>query len=141
MWVVKEKLESLQAYLGSNDAELRKVVIPMPSVLGFNHGSVVKQKMEPTMRMLGLTLDQLKAKVVAYPLTLCNGHIENKWAIMMSRFDDEEEGGKVTALRSLRPRGLGVGLLRLERRLAGMLGCKPKASECFQRLVMYTDTP
>ena len=60
---------------------------------------------------------------------------------MISRFANEEDDGKVKALRRLKPRGLGVGMGRLERRLADldMLGSKPKASEWFCRLVMYTD--
>ena len=93
----------------------------------------MRDKIKPTMRVLGLSLAQLKTEVVAYLPTLCNGHIEKKWAIMISRFAVEGDDGKVAALRRLRPRGLVVGLLRLERRLAelDMLGTKPKASEWF----------
>ena len=60
---------------------------------------------------------------------------------MTSRFGDEEDDGKVKALRRLKPRGLGVWMVRLKRRLADldMLGSKPKASEWFYRLVMCTD--
>ena len=93
------------------------------------------------MRVLDYTLDQLKAEVLANRATLGYGYIDEKWAIMTSRFAEEEDDGKVKALRKLKPRGLGVGMARLERRLADldMLGSKPKASEWFSRLVMYTN--
>jgi hypothetical protein len=139
--LVQEKLEPLQAYLGLSDAELRKVVVSSTAVLSCNHDSLVQEKLEPMMRVLDYTLDQLKDEVVAQGQALSYGYIDEKWAIMISRFAEEEDDGKVKALRRLKPRGLGVGMARLARRLADldMLGSKPKASEWFRRLVMHTD--
>jgi hypothetical protein len=60
---------------------------------------------------------------------------------MNSGFAQEEGGQKLAALRSRGPRGLGVGLARLQDRLAdleALLGRAPKASEWFYRLVMCT---
>jgi hypothetical protein len=110
-------------------------------MLGLNHDNLVQEKLEPMMRVLDYTLDRLKIEVLAHGATLSYGYIDEKWAIMISRFADEEDDGKVKALRRLKPRGLGVGMARLKRRLADldMLGSKPKASEWFSRLVMYTD--
>ena len=63
---------------------------------------------------------------------------------MMDRFAEEEGDAKVSALRGLGLRGLGVGVglnKRLNNRLDDLdgLGCAPKASEWFRKLVMYTD--
>ena len=69
------------------------------------------------------------------------GNIEEKWALMNSGFAEEEGGQKLAVLRRLGPRGLGVGLARLQDRLAdleGLLGRAPKASEWFRRLVYST---
>ena len=131
--LMQEKLEPLQAYLGLSGAGLRKVVVSLPAVLGYNHDNLVQEKLKPTMRMLDYTLDQLKVELLANKGALAYGYIDEKWAIMISRFADEEDDGKVKALRKLKA--------RLERCLAelGMLGSKPEASEWVSRLVMCTN--
>jgi len=66
---------------------------------------------------------------------------------MMNQFAEEEGDQKVAAFRRCGPRGLGVslhvyvGLGRLRGRLDDLdgLGCAPKASEWFSRLVFQTD--
>jgi hypothetical protein len=60
---------------------------------------------------------------------------------MNSGFAEEQGSQKLAALRRLGPRGLGVGLARLQDRLADLevlLGRAPKASEWFSRLVYFT---
>ena len=44
--LVQEKLESLQAYFGLSDAELKNVVLSHPLVLRCNHGNLVQEKLE-----------------------------------------------------------------------------------------------
>ena len=109
------------------------------SVLSYNHDNVVKEKLEPMQRMLDLTDEEMKQAVVSLPQALSYINLEEKWALMMDRFAEEEGDAKVSALRRLGPRGLGVGLERLKDRLDDLdgLGCAPKASEWFIRLVKY----
>jgi hypothetical protein len=56
---------------------------------------------------------------------------------MMSDFAEEEGDQKLQALRSLGPRGLGLGVPRLTARLGDLkeaFGSAPKASEWFRRV-------
>jgi hypothetical protein len=53
---------------------------------------------------LGLTDEEMRAEVVAFPSLFSYRHIEEKWALMMSRFAEEEGGQKQAALRKLGPR-------------------------------------
>jgi mTERF domain-containing protein len=137
--LVNEKLEPLKRYLDLADGELKKIVVGLPAVLGYNHDSVVK-KLKLQQECLGYTDEEMRAAVIAHTTTLGYGLIEEKWALMMSRFTEEEGDQKLAALRSRGPRGLGVGLARLQDRLGdleALLGRAPKASEWFSRLVMY----
>jgi mTERF domain-containing protein len=137
--LVNEKLEPLQRHLDLTDAELKKIVVSFPAVFSQNHDSVV-EKLKLQQECLGYTDEELRAEVVALPHALSYGNIEEKWALMNSGFAEEEGGQKLAALRRLGPRGLGMGLARLQDRLAdlqALLGRAPKASEWFQRLVMY----
>jgi mTERF domain-containing protein len=137
--LVNEKLEPLQRHLGLTDAELKKIVVSIASVLGYNHDRVVK-KLKLQQECLGYTDEEMRAEVVALPHALSYGNIEEKWALMNSGFAEEEGGQKLAALRRLGPRGLGVGLARLQDRLAdlgALFGRAPKASEWFSRLAMY----
>ena len=70
---------------------------------------------------LDYTLDQLKVELLANKGALAYSYIDNKWAIMISWFsNDEEDDGKVKTLRRLKHRGLGVWMARLECRLADL---------------------
>ena len=70
---------------------------------------------------LDYTLDQLKVELLANKGALAYSYIDNKWAIMISWFsNDEEDDGKVETLRRLKHRGLGVWMARLECRLADL---------------------
>ena len=138
--LVNEKLEPLKRYLDLTDGELKKIVLGFSPVLGYNHDSVVK-KLKLQQECLGYTDEEKRAAVIAQAMVLGYGNIEQKWALMNSGFAEEEGDQKLAALRRLGPRGLGVGLARLQDRLAdleALLGRAPKASEWFQRLVMYT---
>jgi hypothetical protein len=44
---VAEKLDPLQARLDLADAELNKVVLRHPTVLNYNHDSLVAEKLDP----------------------------------------------------------------------------------------------
>jgi hypothetical protein len=137
--LVNEKLKPLKRHLGLTDAELKKLVLSHSTMLSKNHDSVVK-KLKLQQDCLGYTDEEMRAAVIAQPLALGYGNIEEKWALMNSGFAEEEDAQKLAALRSRGPRGLGVGLARLQDRLADLevlLGQAPKASEWFQRLVMY----
>ena len=73
---------------------------------------------------------------------LSTGYVEEKWALMMSEFAEEEGDQKLQALRSRGLRGLVVGLPRLKRRLADLkeaLGSAPRASVWFGKIVYDTD--
>jgi hypothetical protein len=90
---------------------------------------------------LGYTDEEMWTAVISQPMMLGYGNIEEKYALMNSGFAQEEGAQKLAALRRLGLRGLGVGLARLQDRLAdleALLGRAPKASEWFYRLVMYT---
>jgi hypothetical protein len=68
--------------------------------------------------------------------------IEEKWALVMSEFAEEEGDQKLQALRSRGLRGLALGLPRLKRRLADLkeaLGSAPRASVWFGKIVYDTD--
>jgi hypothetical protein len=137
--LVNEKLEPLKQHLGLTDAELKKIVVSYSAVLSKNHESMVK-KLKLQQECLGWTDEEMRAAVIAHTTTLGYGLIEEKWALMNSGFAEEEGAQKLAALRRLGPRGLGVGLARLQDRLAdleALLGRAPKASEWFQRLVKY----
>ena len=115
-------------------------MVSFPAVLGLNHDSVV-DKLKLQQECLGWTDEEMRAGVVAHPKALSYGNIEEKWALMNSGFAEEEGGQKLAALRRLGPRGLGVGLARLQDRLAdleALLGRAPKASKWFYRLVYCT---
>jgi mTERF domain-containing protein len=138
--LVNEKLEPLKRHLDLTDAELKKIVVSLPPLLGLNHDNVLK-KLKLQQECLGYTDAEMRAAVIAQAMLLGHGNIEEKWALMNSGFAQEECGQKLAALRRLGPRGLGVGLARLQHRLGdleALLGRAPKASEWFQRLVMYT---
>ena len=139
--LVKEKLEPLQQYFGLADEELKKIVLSAPQVLSLNHDNLVEKNLLPMQRILGLTDVGMKELVVKDTRGFGVGHIEEKWELMIRRFAEEEGDAKVAALRRYGPRGLGVGLGRLRSRLDDLdcLGCAPKASEWFSRLVMSTD--
>jgi hypothetical protein len=92
---VQKKLDPLQAYIGLSDAELKNVVLSMPPVLHYNHDSVVQEKLEHMMCVLDLTIDQLKTEVLSNRAALGYGYNNEKWPIMVSRFADEEDDGKV----------------------------------------------
>jgi hypothetical protein len=138
--VVNEKLQPLQQHLDLTDAELKKIVVLNPGVLGYNHDSVLK-KLKLQQECLGYTDEEMRAEVIALPSLFNSGLIEEKWALMNSGFAEEGGAQKLAALRSRGPRGLGVGLPRLQDRLQdleALLGRAPKASEWFSRLVMHT---
>jgi mTERF domain-containing protein len=138
--LVNEKLEPLKRHLDLTDAELKKIVVSLPAVLSYNHDNLVNEKLKLQQECLGYTDEEMRAAVIAQAMLLGYGNIEEKWALMNSGFAEEEGGQKLAALRRLGPRGLGVGLARLAERLAeleALLGRAPKASEWFQRLVMY----
>jgi hypothetical protein len=137
--LVNEKLKPLQQHLGLTDAELKKIVVGSSAVFSRNHDSLVK-KLKLQQECLGYTDEEMRAAVIAQPPALSYGLIEEKWALMNSGFAEDEGSQKLAALRRLGPRGLGVGLARLKDRLAdveALLGRAPKASEWFNRLVMY----
>jgi hypothetical protein len=139
--LVTEKLHPLQAHLALNDAELKKIVLKLPSVMGYAHTSVL-EKLRLQQECLGMTDVEFRNAVLVDVSALSAGYIEEKWALMMSEFAEEEGDRKLQALRSLGPRGLGVGLPRLQRRLADLkeaLGSAPKASVWFKSLVKNTD--
>jgi hypothetical protein len=139
--LVNEKLKPLQRHLDLTDAELRKIVLASTSVLSCTHDNLVNEKLELQQECLGYTDEEMRAAVIAQPQAFSYGNIEEKWALMNSGFAEEEGGQKLAALRRLGPRGLGVGLVRLQDRLAdleALLGRAPKASEWFSRLVKYT---
>jgi hypothetical protein len=139
--LVHEKLKPLQALLDLNAAELKKIVLSTPQMLGLDHNSEFT-KLRHQQECLGLTDEELRAKVIAQPMALGYGKIKEKWALMMSGFAEEAGDQKLQALRKLGFRGLGVGEPRLKRRLADLreaLGSAPKASEWLQRLAMDTD--
>jgi hypothetical protein len=138
--LVNEKLEPLQQLLDLTDAELKKIVVSNAQVLGYKHDSVV-EKLKLQQECLGYTDEEMRAAVIAQPQALGYGNTEEKWALMNSGFAEEEGDQKLAALRRLGPRGLGVGLARLQDRLAdleALLGRAPKASEWFSRLVKCT---
>jgi hypothetical protein len=139
--LVKEKLEPLQALLDLNAAELKKIVLRHPAVLTYNHDSLAT-KLRLQQKHLGMTTEQFRDVLVADQRAFSVGHIEEKWALLMSDFAEEEGDQKLQALRSLGLRGLGLGLPRLTARLADLkeaFGSAPKASEWFRRVVLDTD--
>jgi hypothetical protein len=137
--LVNEKLEPLKRLLDLTDAELKKIVVSLPQVLSLNHDSVVK-KLKLQQECLGYLDEEKGAAVISQPKALSYGLIEEKWTLMNSGFAEEEGGQKLAALRRLGPRGLGVGLARLQDRLAdleALLGRASKASEWLHRLVKH----
>jgi hypothetical protein len=138
--LVNEKLEPLKRCLDLTDAELKKVVVGSSAVLSCAHDSVLK-KLKLQQECLGWTDEEMRAEVIVFPSLFSYGLIEEKWALMNSEFAEEEGDQKLAALRKLGLRGLGVGLARLQDRLAdleALLGRAPKASVWFQRLVKCT---
>ena len=139
--LVAEKLDPLHARLELNDAELKKIVLRLPAVLGLNHDSLVT-KLRLQQECLGMTDVEFRDAVLVEASALGAGYIEGKWALVMSEFAEEEGDQKLQALRSRGLRGLAVGLPRLKRRLADLkeaLGSAPKASVWFKSLVKNTD--
>jgi hypothetical protein len=70
---VKEKLAPLQAFLDLNAAELKKIVLLIPPVLGYNHNNWVKEKLAPLQAFLGLNAAELKTVVLGLPPAVLPG--------------------------------------------------------------------
>jgi hypothetical protein len=103
-----EKLDPLQARLELTDAELKKIVLRLPAVLGLNHDSLVT-KLRLQQECLGMTDVEFRDAVLVEASALSAGYIEEKWALVMSEFAAEEGDQKLQALRSRGLRGLAVG--------------------------------
>jgi hypothetical protein len=58
--LVKRRLEPLKEYLGLSHAELKKIFLRRPAVLGSNHDNLVKEKLEPLQALLDLNAAELK---------------------------------------------------------------------------------
>ena len=68
--LVKEKLEPLQALLGLNAAELKKIVLRQPAVLSFSYEDNVKPTLGQLQEHLGLDAAELKKVVLGLPAVL-----------------------------------------------------------------------
>ena len=68
--LVGRRMEPLKEYLGLSHAELEKVVLWQPAMLGSDHNNLVQKKLEPLQAFLDLNAAELK-KVVASKRTSC----------------------------------------------------------------------
>jgi hypothetical protein len=129
--LVGRQLKPLRECLGRSHAQLEKIMLG----LTYDHNNLVTKKLNPLQARLDHNMMPSCLKCQA-------GYIEEKWALMMSEFTEEEGDQKLQALRSRGLRGLGVGLSRLKRWLAELkeaLGSAPKASLWFRKMLCDTD--
>jgi hypothetical protein len=85
---VKPTLAQLQEHLGLDAAELEKIVLGHPAVLGYVPANVFT-KLRHQQECIGLTDKELRAAVIAQPMALGYGKIKEKWALMMDDFAEE----------------------------------------------------
>ena len=62
--------DALQSRLGLSEAQLQKVVVALPSVLGYSFESNIEPKLDFLQMELGLSLDVMRAKVLKCPAVL-----------------------------------------------------------------------
>jgi hypothetical protein len=84
----KPTLAQLREHLGLDAAELRKIVLGYPAVLGYVPANVFT-KLGHQQECLGLTDKELRVAVIAQPMALSYGKIKEKWALMMDNFAEE----------------------------------------------------
>jgi mTERF domain-containing protein len=71
--LVAEKLDPLQARLELTDAELKKIVLALPAVLGYNHDSLVA-KLGLQQECLGMTDVEFRDAVLVDASALSAGY-------------------------------------------------------------------